>query len=225
MELFFSLLVQSYTKGEQFFWSWEVFNWGHFSNPYYYYLQMYTSKPKSSSQQTYIPLPNWLQSNTYLVFFLHLNRKFKFYLYLLFVFIQFNISNCPNSWVITTTVLLTIWAYIFDLKFVNLQYNTLVRCYAGTKKLIDHVSDVASIIFFSLFPIDLGHSQFFYHKKIKKKLKKKIEKDFTRNCEKKILGTSDAWSMRQSSHQPSDPGYVIEDCWISNQSKQTKYRF
>ena len=31
---------------------------------------------------------------------------------------------------------------------------------------------------------------------------------------KLILGTSDAWSMRQSSHRPSNPAYYIEDCWI-----------
>ena len=31
---------------------------------------------------------------------------------------------------------------------------------------------------------------------------------------KKILGTSDAWSIRQSSHQPSNPAYYIEDCRI-----------
>jgi hypothetical protein len=29
-----------------------------------------------------------------------------------------------------------------------------------------------------------------------------------------ILGTSDAWSMRQSSHRPSNPAYYIEDCRI-----------
>ena len=29
------------------------------------------------------------------------------------------------------------------------------------------------------------------------------------------LGTSDAWSMRRSSQQPSDPAYYIEDCRIS----------
>ena len=31
-----------------------------------------------------------------------------------------------------------------------------------------------------------------------------------------ILGTSDAWSMRRSSHRPSDPAYYIKDCPISN---------
>ena len=30
-----------------------------------------------------------------------------------------------------------------------------------------------------------------------------------------ILGTSDAWSMRQSTERPSNPAYYIEDCWIS----------
>ena len=30
-----------------------------------------------------------------------------------------------------------------------------------------------------------------------------------RNYEKKMLGTSDAWSMSRSSQQPSDPAYYI----------------
>ena len=30
-----------------------------------------------------------------------------------------------------------------------------------------------------------------------------------------MLGTSDAWSMSRSSHQPSDQAYYIEDCRIS----------
>ena len=29
-----------------------------------------------------------------------------------------------------------------------------------------------------------------------------------------ILGTSDAWAMRQSFHQPSNPTYYIENCQI-----------
>ena len=29
-----------------------------------------------------------------------------------------------------------------------------------------------------------------------------------------MLGTSDAWSMSLSSHQPSEPAYYIEDCRI-----------
>ena len=32
--------------------------------------------------------------------------------------------------------------------------------------------------------------------------------------DKKILGTSDAWSMSHLSHWPSEPGYCIVDCWI-----------
>ena len=31
-----------------------------------------------------------------------------------------------------------------------------------------------------------------------------------------ILGPSDAWSMRQSTQQSSDPAYHSEDCWISS---------
>ena len=29
-----------------------------------------------------------------------------------------------------------------------------------------------------------------------------------------MLGTSDAWLMRRSSHRPTDPAYYIEDCRI-----------
>ena len=39
--------------------------------------------------------------------------------------------------------------------------------------------------------------------------------NFARTDESKIiLGMSDAWSMRQLSHQPSDPAYYIEDSRI-----------
>ena len=36
---------------------------------------------------------------------------------------------------------------------------------------------------------------------------------------KKVLGTSDAWSMRRSSQRPSDPAYYIEDCRISGRNR------
>ena len=46
-------------------------------------------------------------------------------------------------------------------------------------------------------------------------------KNIARNYLKKIiLGTSDPWLMRRSSHQPSDPSYYIEDYWIFSQSEQ-----
>ena len=35
------------------------------------------------------------------------------------------------------------------------------------------------------------------------------------NYEKKMFGTSDAWSMSHLSQLPSKPAYYIEDCWIS----------
>ena len=54
---------------------------------------------------------------------------------------------------------------------------------------------------------------------LKKKIKKNeriFAKNFERNYGKKMtLGTSDAWSMRGSSHQPSNSAYYIEDCRIS----------
>ena len=40
---------------------------------------------------------------------------------------------------------------------------------------------------------------------------KNFAKNFARNYEKKILGTSDAWSMSRLSHRSSDPVYYIEN--------------
>ena len=39
-----------------------------------------------------------------------------------------------------------------------------------------------------------------------------------RNYEKKILGTSDAWSTSCLSYRPSEPVYYIVDCRISKQA-------
>ena len=39
-----------------------------------------------------------------------------------------------------------------------------------------------------------------------------------RNYEKKILGTSDAWSTSRLSHRPSEPAYYIVDCRISREA-------
>ena len=44
---------------------------------------------------------------------------------------------------------------------------------------------------------------------------KGILQKFLKEIMKKIIpGTSDAWSMTQSSHRPSNPAYYIEDCRI-----------
>ena len=40
-----------------------------------------------------------------------------------------------------------------------------------------------------------------------------------RNYEKKILGTSDAWSTSCLSHRPSKPAYYIVDCRILRQNQ------
>ena len=42
-----------------------------------------------------------------------------------------------------------------------------------------------------------------------------------RNYEKKILGTSDAWSMSRLSHMPRGPGYYIVDCQIFGSFSKT----
>ena len=39
-------------------------------------------------------------------------------------------------------------------------------------------------------------------------------KNFATNYEKKILGTTDTWSMSHLFNQPSKPAYYIEDCRI-----------
>ena len=36
-----------------------------------------------------------------------------------------------------------------------------------------------------------------------------------KNYEKRMLGTSDAWSLSHLFNLPSDPAYYIEDCRIS----------
>ena len=74
-------------------------------------------------------------------------------------------------------------------KSVNLQYNTLVRWDAGTKD--SSTKRLMFQAFFSLFLIDLGHSELFIFmiQKIKNKLKgflQRILQDFRKNI---ILGT------------------------------------
>ena len=44
---------------------------------------------------------------------------------------------------------------------------------------------------------------------------KTFKNKFLRNCEKKILGTSDAWSMSHVSQQNGKPAYYIVDWQIS----------
>ena len=39
-------------------------------------------------------------------------------------------------------------------------------------------------------------------------------KNFAKKYDKKLFGTLDAWSMRQSSQGPSNPAYYIEDCRV-----------
>ena len=40
-----------------------------------------------------------------------------------------------------------------------------------------------------------------------------------------ILGTSDAWSMRRSSHRPSDSAHYIEDCLIFSMTQLLWHTF
>ena len=45
-----------------------------------------------------------------------------------------------------------------------------------------------------------------------------------RNYEKKILGTSDAWSPSRLSHWPSEQEYYIVDCRIYTERNRHRYR-
>ena len=52
-------------------------------------------------------------------------------------------------------------------------------------------------------------------KKFKKsKFKPFLQRISARNYEKKILGTSDTWSLSPSAHRLSKPANFIEDCKI-----------
>ena len=74
--------------------------------------------------------------------------------------------------------------------------------------LIDQASDVPSIFFFKSL-IDLGHSKLFIFVFVKLQKNWKLNwndfcKEFCKKLwKKKILGTSDAWSMSHSSQHPS----------------------
>ena len=50
-------------------------------------------------------------------------------------------------------------------------------------------------------------------------MKRFLQRILQEIMKKIILGTSDAWSMSRSSHQPSDPAYYIEDCRIYSKEK------
>ena len=61
----------------------------------------------------------------------------------------------------------------------------------------------------------LGHSKLFIFVKLwKNNLKGFLQRILQEIMKKIILGTSDAWLMRRSSHRPTDPAYYIEDCRI-----------
>ena len=53
-------------------------------------------------------------------------------------------------------------------------------------------------------------------KKYKNKLKRFLQRILLEIMKKKILGTSEAWSVSHSSQRPSEPAYYIEDCRISS---------
>ena len=89
------------------------------------------------------------------------------------------------------------YSLIAFLKSDNLQYNTLVR---WDKRHIDQVSDVPSINFFIIsYRLRALKTLYFYFCKVIKKLKGFLQRILQEIMKKKyILGTSYAWSMRQS---------------------------
>ena len=92
-----------------------------------------------------------------------------------------------------------------DLKSVNLQYVTLVRSADWTNNSSTKC-DVPSIIFFHKILQNSLHRPFHFFYKITKMKTKSFEcHKSIRNYEKKILGTSDAWSTSRLSHRPSEP--------------------
>ena len=86
--------------------------------------------------------------------------------------------------------------------------------------LIDQASDGPSIILkikLWVAGLNLGPSKLFILIFVKfcQKLKGFLQRILQEIMKKIILGTSDAWSMKRLFHQPSNPAYYIEDCWIS----------
>ena len=98
-----------------------------------------------------------------------------------------------------------------DQKFVNLQYNMLVRWADGTNDSL-----TKCLMFQVLFFISINLAKFFAKTFLYKITKMKI-KNFEclksmRNYEKKM---SETWSMSRLSHRPSKPAYYIVNCRIS----------
>ena len=113
------------------------------------------------------------------------------------------------------------------MKFVNLQYDTLVRWADGTNdSLTKHLMFQALFCFHKILQNSLQKPfQFIFFYKITKMKIKSFEcpKSIRNNEKKKILGTSDAWSMSRLSHLPSKPAYYIVDCLIFDEFYRTSF--
>ena len=109
------------------------------------------------------------------------------------------------------------------LKFVNLQYNTLVFWFVGTNdSSTKHLMFKVFFFFITSCKI-LQKIVFIYFLLFYDFTKLKIESfecpKSIRNSEKKMmLGTSDAWLMSHLSQQTSEPAYHIVDCRILDRS-------
>ena len=124
----------------------------------------------------------------------------------------FFFTFCEKNWSI---------GFIY-LKSVNLQYNTQNQ---WDKWLVNQVSDVPSVIFFIKTCKILCQNPFnsfiifFFHKIKSFEWPKSMKSN-----EKKILGTSDAWSMSHLSHRPSKPLYYVY-CRLVVQIVYKRHRF
>ena len=104
---------------------------------------------------------------------------------------------------------------LYDIKSVNLQYNTLVCWADGTNNSSTKCLMFQVFFFHKILQNSLQKPfQFifiFFYKITKMKIKSFECPKSIKNCEKKILGTSDTWSLGRSSKRTSKPAYYIED--------------
>ena len=103
----------------------------------------------------------------------------------------------------------------------NLSIYNIIRWFAWPMGLVNQAFDVPSIIFsFTKFFKILCKNQFnsicfFFLWNYKNKFKSFECPKSVGNYEKKILGTSDAWSISCLSHWPREPEYYIKNCRTS----------
>ena len=93
------------------------------------------------------------------------------------------------------------------MKSDNLQYNMLVRWFAGTNDSLNNRLMFKAFFFIISYILRALKTLYFYFckfiKKLKNTLKQFLKRILQEIMKKKILGTSDAWSMSRLSQRPS----------------------